>query len=360
LAILDFQSSANLVHFFLVTSDPIARYQAQQGLRGTAIEKLTPSEVIDTALRVYQRQGLTFLRLTALPSVFCLAAFAFVWAYLFPAFFTTRDPESIGVQATEVLITLGLAVFVAGPVFLTGLTYGSALVVHMTADLLEGRPISEFEAQKSARLALPALFWQNVRELLLATSGILVSTAFMLVGSYLTTVTNQDSAAAGVVALIGVFGLILGFVIFLVMLSRHALALPAAVIESKRGKEAGKRSKTLLKKSGSQSAGYGSVYSVYFLLALAGLIFIGSVEFALSLLSIPERASAWLAGSWLQPLVTQALDLAPLYLVLWALVPAWATALTVIYYERRVRIEGYDIEALGRQTHEDRASRFNV
>ncbi|HSI72101.1 MAG TPA: hypothetical protein VK934_02905, partial [Fimbriimonas sp.] len=105
---------------------------------------------------------------------------------------------------------------------------------------------------------------------------------------------------------------------------------------------------------------FGSIHSVYFLLIVAGLIFLGSVEFAFSMLSVPERLSSWLAGSWVQPLLLEALDLAPLYLVIWALVPAWATALTVIYYERRVRIEGYDIEVLGRQTNEDRASRFNV
>jgi hypothetical protein len=349
-----------------VTSDPIARYQAQRGLRGTArlrgtaIERLTPSEVIDTALRVYQRQGLTFLRLTAVPSVFCLAAIAFVLSYLLPAFGTTSDPDSIAVQAAEVLITLGLAVFVAGPVFLTGLTYGSAIVVRMTSDLMEGRQPSEFEAQKSARGALPMLFWQNLRELLLATSGILVSTAFMLLGSLLTTLTGSESAMAGVVALIGVLGLMLGFVLFLALMSRHALSLPIAVIEGKKGKEAARRSNDLLKKVGLHASAYGSIHAVYFLLMFVGLTFIGAVEFAMEMLSIPDRVGAWLAGSWLQPLVVEALGLAPLYLVIWALVPAWATALTVIYYERRVRIEGYDIEALGRETNEDRASRFNV
>ncbi len=344
----------------IVTSDPIARYQAQRGAHGGAIERLTPSEVVDTALRVYQRQGLTFLRLTALPSVFCLAAIAFILEYVVPGLGSTTDPDSIATQAGELLLTMGLGVFVAGPIFLTGLTYASALVVQLTSDILENRPPNEFEAVKRARAALPRLFWLNLRELVLSMSGILVSTAFLLFGSFLTMVTTTDSASAGVVAAIGLMGLGLGVLVFLGISTRHALSVPVAVIEGTTGKESAKRSQQLLKTSKTSGGAASTVYGVYFLLGFIGLAFILSVEFALMIFSVPDRLSTWLAGSWLKPVVMQVIELAPLYLVVWSLVPAWAATLTVIYYERRVRLEGYDIEALGRQTHEDRASRFNV
>ncbi len=329
-------------------------------MRGGSIERLSSNEVVDTALRVYQRQGLTFLRLTALPSVFCLAAIAFVLTYVLPGLYMTKDPNSLTVQAGELLLTVALGVFVAGPVFLTGLTYASAVVVRMTSDMLESRPPNEFEALKDARVALPRLFWLNLRELVISMSGILVSIGFLLLGSFLTMVTAQDSATAGVVAMLGVLGLFAGVFIFLAIATRHALAVPVAVIEQSTGKEAARRSKQLLKQVHTHGSAFAAIYSTYFLLFFIGISFLIAVEFAFMVLSVPERLGNWLAGSWLKPVVIQIVELAPLYLVVWALVPAWAATLTVIYYERRVRLEGYDIEALGKQTNEDRASRFNV
>ncbi|MEZ0326171.1 MAG: hypothetical protein ACAH95_09705 [Fimbriimonas sp.] len=343
-----------------MTSDPLARYQAQRGARGGAVERLTSSEVVDAALRVYQRQGLTFLRLTALPSVFCLAAIAFVLSYVLPGLGSTTDPNSIATQAGELLLTMGLGVFVGGPVFLTGLTYASAIVVHLTADALEGREPNELEALKSARIALPRLFWLNLRELLLSMSGILVATAFLLAGSFLTMVTANDSALAGVVAMFGMIGLFAGVFIFLAIATRHALAVPVAVIERTTGKDSARRSKQLLKPAQAHGSAFGTIYSVYFLLFFIGIAFLGAVEFGMMVLAVPERVGSWLAGSWVKPVVIQMIELTPLYLVIWALIPAWAATLTVVYYERRVRLEGYDIEALGKQTNEDRASRFNV
>jgi hypothetical protein len=173
-------------------------------------------------------------------------------------------------------------------------------------------------------------------------------------------VTSSDSSAAGLVALLGLLGLAVGFLLFLAIATRHALAVPVAVIEGKGGREAARRSKQLLKQALGHGTGYSMVYSVYFLLFVVGVSFLVAVEFALMILAIPDRISSWFAGSWMKPILVQIVELAPLYLVVWALVPAWAASLTVIYYERRVRLEGYDIEALGRQTNEDRASRFNV
>jgi hypothetical protein len=368
-ALLAHTPAGRHVHFLLVTSDPIARYEAQRGARGLAVERLNSNETVDAALRVYQRHGITFLRVTAVPSLFCLAALAFVLEYVLPGLGSTTDPNSIAVQAAEVLVTLALAIFVGGPVFLTGLTYGSAVVVRMTSDLLEGRPSSEIQALRAAREALPRLFWLNLRELLLSLSGIIVSTAFMLLGSFLTTVTSSDTATAGVVAAVGILGLVLGVFIFLAIATRHALALPIAVVEGLRGRECARRSLKLLNrpKTGkrfpgnpAQNSAFGTIYGVYILLLFIGVVFIVSLETVVLLLGVSERVGSWLAGSWLKPLVVGAIDLAPLYATIWVLIPAWAATLTVVYYRRRVLLEGYDIEALGRQTNEDRANRFNV
>jgi hypothetical protein len=71
--------------------------------------------------------------------------------------------------------------------------------------------------------------------------------------------------------------------------------------------------------------------------------------------------NAWLGRSWMKTVVIAGVDLLPYYLAIWTLIPVWATTLTVIYYERRIRLEGFDIEAMASQIKtDDRASRFNV
>jgi hypothetical protein len=51
-------------------------------------------------------------------------------------------------------------------------------------------------------------------------------------------------------------------------------------------------------------------------------------------------------GFAFQGLILGVIDLLPAYLMVWTLVPIWATAVTIIYFERRTRREGYDIDVL--------------
>ena len=355
---------------FLVTSDPLSRFRSERkgrvGLRSGASAGAA-SELVDTALRIYQRQGLRFLRLTALPSLFCMAALIFVMDYIWPSFASTRDSSNLGVQALEVVVTVLIGVFVCGPLLLTGLTYGSSIVVWLTSAELNNKAPNEMEAQRFARAALPKLFVQNLRELLLSTSGVLVAVAVMLLGSALTALTPADSPVAGLVALIGVLGLIFGGLIFLFIVSLDALVVPTTVLEGLTGKAASKRSRSLLaiprhrNLSGpSIPSGYGPIWNIY----LASLfVFFGAfytLTIVLKMLSVEGRVGVWLGNSFLKTIVSLAVQMIPLYTAVWLVIPIWATAITVIYYDRRVRLEGYDIFALNEAISEDRESRFSI
>jgi hypothetical protein len=42
----------------------------------------------------------------------------------------------------------------------------------------------------------------------------------------------------------------------------------------------------------------------------------------------------------------RAFDLIPPFLIIWTLLPVWASVITIVYYERKIRLEGYDIDVL--------------
>ena len=57
----------------------------------------------------------------------------------------------------------------------------------------------------------------------------------------------------------------------------------------------------------------------------------------------------------------QGFDLLPGFAVIWLTVPVWCTTCTLLFYERRIRLEGYDIDALAKEIwRADRQSRFEL
>src|ERR1700735_1411383 len=108
-----------------VTSDPVFRYLSQRGAkfdRKNRMRIMNSSEVLDMALRIYQRLGLTFLRLTVVPALLCLASIGFVQNYVLPGLFMTKNNGAPGQVLADVAGALGMAVFVGGPLFLLGVS----------------------------------------------------------------------------------------------------------------------------------------------------------------------------------------------------------------------------------------------
>jgi hypothetical protein len=313
-------------------------------------------EIVDAALRVYQRLGVTFLRLTVPPALTCLAAMAFVFTYVLPSLFTTRNASDFFVQLGEVLVALLLAVFVGGPLFLIGLSYTTALVVSLTSDDVVGDSPDAEAAQAIARRSLWVLFRLNLRELLLSLSGVLVAAAIMLTGGYIAANTSESDVTAGLVTLVGVIGLFLGFLLFLYFVGRDALAAPAVVLENADPKTAAQRSRYLQRPHPFQGGGSGPIVSVYSLLGFLMLVLWGGLSILLGLVPVDQ----FLNGLPLSSVLKTAYELLPAFLTVWTVVPVWASVVTMTYYDRRVRLEGFDIEVLAKEISRGRTSRFDA
>lgn len=348
----------------IVTSDPVARYLSQRATRarvGSRLRPMTSMEIIDAALRIYQQLGLSFLRLSVVPALLCLSSIAFVLEYVIPGLFYSQDSGNFLVHVGNVLLAMALAVFVGGPLFLAGLSYTSCLVVGMVSDYTVGNAVDAAAAREAAIKAMPRLFRVTMRELMIAFVWILPGTAITLYGIYLTSHTDQRSPVAGIAAMMGLLAIGAGGIVSLTVLANDAVAPPVAVLENLGASQAGKRARSLMKRAPMHGNGSSAVYGLYATIAFIGFAMWIGLSFSLSLLHVDDLLKHTLFGLPFGVVLRTALALVPSFFALWTIIPLWAIAVTLIYFDRRIRLEGFDIEILARNlARSSRKSRFEL
>lgn len=332
-----------------MTSDPLSRYLTQHGARlerQSRLRVMTTAEVNDLALQVYQTLGRPILRLTALPTVFCLAAFAFILQVVFPALTQTSQPGNINVMLGEAAIALGLGIFVGVPLFLLGVAYITGAVTSLVSDFMIGNVPDPEASRREAAKFLPKLLKLKFRELLVSMWAFLASFLLLMLSAYLDR-SNPYGWEAGLVSMVGVVGILAGFIVLAVVHSSHALAPIIVQIEGLKAGEAAKRSRYLLKSVRGDSSST-ALTNAYALIILIWLILAASIGTLLGFIEAEGMMKFLGGGSWFSTLFSAVLEMLPWYLMLWVTIPIWSATATIVYFERRVRKEGYDIEALAK------------
>src|SRR5690606_22865108 len=100
------------------------------------------------------------------------------------------------------------------------------------------------------------------------------------------------------------------------------------------------------KGAGRTPNGFWTNLSIFLLVLLAWFIYTVGIGSVFDLLSINGRIieSGWF-GSY-QDLVLGAVNMMPQFLATWLLMPVAAAAYTGHYFDRRVRLEAYDVKVL--------------
>jgi hypothetical protein len=316
---------------------------------------MSPSEVFNAALRVYRQLGWTFLSLTLIPTTFCLAGVAFVLEYVLPSLFVTHHAANVGAQIEEAATSLTLALVVGGPLFLIGCSFTCSLVIHLTSDFIMGNPLSGERAMKTAVGSLGALFVVTLRELLISSSGIIAASVILGFGALLSS-GNSGSDLGGFLFIIGGLGLAAGALIFLSVVATHSLSPAVLLLEGLSGRKAAKRSVYLLKAQLHHPSGTPYIFVFLLYIGLAGLLEWGSIEIIISSFQVAQHVEGFLSGIPFEGLIESAFSLAPAFVTLWTLLPVFAVCVTLVYYERRIRLEGFDIETLAAETVRPRAA----
>ena len=339
-----------------MTPEKANRFSTEGNARGAsrrdALGSLRPmktGELLDRALRIYQRLGVVFLRQSAPPTVLCLGAIAFVTNFVWPRLQETRSNSTNG-QVGEAAVSFALAICIGGPLFLMGISWTMGIVSRLVSDHVNGLPADEDRAVRFTRAALPRLMKVTIRSTLISLSGIIASLLLLLAGGLMAAGGHSDDATPGILTAFGILGLIIGLFVFAFVMSYESLAPTIAMLEPQTtAKLSSKRSRALMKKAVYHPAGTDTVVGAQILLTLIALLLFAGVDVSFELVGINGYLEGIFGPGPLRTIVTTVVNLIPGFLTIWTIVPAWGSIATLIYYDRRIRLEGYDIESLAAQ-----------
>lgn len=342
----------------MVTSDPVSRFVSERAARSDRRKRLrstTFSEAVDLAVRMFQSMGWTFLRVSAAPAFFCLVGIAFVTGFILPNLGTTSHVGNWLAQVGELGETILLAVVVAGPLYLIGTSSISILVTHMVSDHLLGNVPDERAAKRTLSLNLGRVLGLSFREMLLSLSGVLAATALLVVSAAVNQFAPSNDFVTGITGLCAVIAYCVGGIVFLYVRATHALAPAVLILEGASMKEAARRSRELSKEITFELAGQ------FFLVAIFSAIAVGGWAAIVQFFGLDQMVKQVAESLPIPNLWVGAFDIAPAYIVLWFVLPYWSAAVTLAYYDRRIRKEGFDIDALaGDVWRADQVGRFQL
>lgn len=348
-----------------LTFDPLARYLNQRSARYERRALLRPmatGEMSDAAMRAYRALGAHCLKLTAVPALFATAAIYFLIQFVLPMFGQTSDPTSVQTQVTEAAFVLALVIFVALPLIIFSLSLASALITSLVSDFMVGNVPNPEESRTKGIKKLFPIFLFGIRQALLGSGGLIFGVLMLIVSALMA----QGSSGAsdefvGMTLTVGILGIVAGAIVMPIVYAYEALAVPAIMVENMSVRQAAKRSRALMRPLGRQPSGIQYVFTAYSTIFLLLMFLIVGVSAAIGFAAFIEAGRGVLELGGKSEIVAQLLEVIPVFLAVWFLVPVWATMTTILYYERRVRLEGYDIETLGRdvgRTH--KSNRFEL
>jgi hypothetical protein len=320
---------------------------------------MTAFETVDLSIVAYRAIAGDILPRSVFPAALAAIAMNFATSFVFPALWETNNPDQIGLQILEFIGVLALGLFVAFPLFAFGTAWCAGMTTRMVSAWLQGKDWDGKAVERETlRESGPAL--QNVVLAgLHASSGLLVCIAMLIVSGLIAAYLPQTKGTAGVLASVAVAGLTFGFIIFAYLTARLSLAVPAGVVERLKPKQARLRSAQLMRREGILPSGYNAAIGQWFVALIILVVLTSAFNAGFSLLVSLMPFDAVSDRSLWGAVLAATVGAVPLMLGFWLLIPGLATGLTVLYFERRVRMEGYDIEQLANDLRE-RRRRFDV
>ena len=299
-------------------------------MTGAALRPRTTSEIVDAGFQLTRENFTPMAMMSALVAIPALVV-ALVNAHIAP-------------PGGETPAAIGQRLLLMSPLLLLSSCWFFVVVgalVHSSSEAYHGRAVEPGPALRAAFSRAPSLIGGNLLAYLLMfamfVAGMVVSMVALIIVGLVIFLPLSGKGAAGaarsVLIALSTIGIVLGGAAGMLVGAARYVNVTAAVILERRS------AISSLTRSASLSLGHRK--SIVALLALGVAIFlvigVGAALFAQSLLQNPVLVNA------ISSLVT---------IVLY---PLLANILTVLYYDLRIRKEGYDIEELSRRLGADTA-----
>lgn len=302
--------------------------EAQAAASGTAygsperplpLRQMGIGELIDAAIKLYRRDFLALIGIVA----FLVVPVSFLELWLTQS---TLGPMAAGVTPTdeEVIRSLGPIGIIFAIELLIVQPFLAAAITRAAADAYLGERVEIGRTYRFALSRLPAILWITILSTVVVILGFVLALVVIVIGA----------ALAGTVDVVGIIVLVLGIILFaipIVILIRLTLTAPVLVVEDVRGTRALGRSWRLTK---------GKFWRLLGVLILASLI--GGI--ASLVITIPAQAIVAAIGPEAWPVAAIGTALASVLVT-----PFTVLIVVLLYFDLRIRKEGYDIEVMAQE-----------
>jgi hypothetical protein len=312
----------------------------------TVLRPMSTGEILDRTFSMYRGHFWLFAGIAAVPPAMMLVVQLFWTVFTFAnGSFRPGQPVTFSSHFTvATLLVGGLGVLLAAIAYLVGYAVAQGATVFAVSAVHLGRESSIRESYRRMRGR-----WGRVCvvELLIFIRVVGIALLLMLVVGLLIGLAGGGIAASGsrsganpllavIIALVMIFGLLAALVVTFVFYARYSLAVPSCVLEDLQAQASIKRSVLLA------NGNYGKILAVMVLTFVLAMGVNLALQLPIQLLALAMlaqgRLSAQLYLTILNHLVT---------FVSGAVVgPVGTIALSLVYYDARVRKEAFDIQFL--------------
>ena len=319
----------------------------------TELRPLSLGELLDRAFSYYRKHFWLFVGIMALPQAVLACSRLILVPFQMTGMTDTasqaQDPGKVAAQVSTFLT--GFLISFSVLMIISVLVYSVALGATTSAlsDVYMGRTTSISAAFRSLRGKILRLF-DVVVSIVLRVMGIYFLFAFSIIVVIAVPAAFLGFRGGRSPLLIIIFGFIVilavlaGIFFAILLILRYALAVPALIIENLKARDAIKRSVTLAK--GNLWKIFLTAVLMYIINIVVASIFQGPFWLAMIFMSVKSQAfPLWLeVPMYLSAGVGGALS-GPLFVI----------ALALLYYDARVRKEGFDLQLMMAGLHEGEA-----
>lgn len=352
-----------------MTIDALSRYvNGRLGgfSRHDWLKPMDGNEILNTSAKVLHLFGRMFLRYSLVPAVFCTFSTYFFFSFVMERLFTTTNNTDFWTQIADVGFALLIAFLVAVPLMFIGVTIISLIVAHIVGNFIVGRSINDLQIRDIlVRCGLKS-FLGSIVIMLRASAGFIVAIGLFVLSAILDKNNSQSSADLLIsgTAILAIVATVFGFGYGLYSAGRAFLLYPIAVHENVYGVAAFRRAKELMKptKGTGLDQPHSSLFSLT-VLTFFTLVLIGSgVASVAGMLNIDRLINELATYVPFSDIWVAFISMLPIYASILLIFPVYAATSTLLYFERRVRREGFDIKVLAMEAVRaaQKKTRFSV
>lgn len=308
---------------------------------------LTPrstSQIVDFTARIYQRLAWRLVRLSAPSTALLFISLLFFQAFIWPGLMQTDAPDDLRKQFDEVLFVVGIGIFVGLPVAIIAMAHTIGLTMRAVADYVLEQNVDFETASKTAVTGVRTMFVLLIHVFLRSGVYVVAAGALFMVSAYAE--STGLNILAEILTVFAFIGLIACVIVVPFVFGSLSMAPAVAAIEGVEPKRALKRGALLIKKARHIASGYDALTHVWVIGIFCSALLWGGTYLVLYEAGLMDVLHDLGGKSVVWSLIAETVGALPGLLTIALIVPYLACGMTVIYFDRRVKLEALDIETM--------------